>query len=91
MDFATRLIGALIITYFVRLAVLYGFSVDQRRAWQLFMANCASAFICALTAGFVKSAFTVFKEKAATIYFAAQILWFVFDIWLSRSGPAKAT
>lgn len=81
MDDATRIVGAFIITYFVRLAIFRGLGIDQRKFWRLFAANFVSASFCAMFAGFAKAAFTVFNAEAAPIYFFAQLCWLLFDVW----------
>ena len=83
MDDATRMVGALIITYFVRLAILRALPIDLSKFWSLFAVNLVSASFCALVAAFAKAAFTIFNLSAAPIYFFAQMCWLIFDLWRS--------
>jgi len=88
MPYALRLLGALVVTYFLSRLTLRFSSALGNGAVRILVAHAVSFAIIALTVGFMRAYFVQFEWRAAVIYIAPQLAWLILDL-VRGSEPLK--
>jgi len=81
MEFAIRMLGALVVTYVLsRAAIKLLGATERRSAVYLVGAHALSFAVAALIVGFLRAYWSPFEPAAALPYVLPQILWFALDL-----------
>jgi hypothetical protein len=92
MDFFIRLLGAVVITYFVSRGTLFALKRLRGNASYVVTAHTASWVLIELAVGLAKSnIYTPFAVSAGLIYLGPQLVWMIVDLarGLGKSAPGS--